>query len=207
MTQANRVHSTPPTNTPTSRRGFLGGTAAALAAGTAVNVVALATRPAAASSPDDSALLKLEEQYFEQHDLAHAYDDEMNRLAWIWTDRYRELHEASVLGHNTLNPQERADIVAAMPECIEHTRLGKLQDPHYARMDAIVREMWPIPAHTPEGRRAKVLVALDMLPSDWRELDKDCDYGILETRQLLFELVGGEPGAELRDQFRGDECA
>ena len=52
MTQADRVHSTPPTNTPidTTRRGFLGGTAAALAASTAVNVAALATiRPAAAS--------------------------------------------------------------------------------------------------------------------------------------------------------------
>ncbi len=40
MTQAERVLSTPPTNTPidTTRRGFLGGTAAALAASTAVNV-------------------------------------------------------------------------------------------------------------------------------------------------------------------------
>lgn len=53
MTQANRVLSTPPTNTPidTTRRGFLGGTVAALAAGTAVNVAALATiHPAAAAS-------------------------------------------------------------------------------------------------------------------------------------------------------------
>ncbi len=45
MTQAKSVHSTPPTNTPidTTRRGFLGRTVAALAAGTAVNVAALAT--------------------------------------------------------------------------------------------------------------------------------------------------------------------
>lgn len=53
MPKADCVHSTPPTNTPidTTRRGFLGGTAAALAAGTAVNVAALATiRPAAAES-------------------------------------------------------------------------------------------------------------------------------------------------------------
>jgi hypothetical protein len=41
-------------------------------------------------------------------------------------DKYRELHEAGILGHNTLSPQERAAIVAAMPECIEHTRLRKL---------------------------------------------------------------------------------
>jgi len=53
MTQAERVLSTPPTNTPidTTRRGFLGGTAAAVAAGNAVNVAALATiRPAVAAS-------------------------------------------------------------------------------------------------------------------------------------------------------------
>ena len=59
-TQADRVLSTPPTNTPvvSSRRGFLGGTAAALAAGTAVNVAALATfRPAnAASDPIYAAI-------------------------------------------------------------------------------------------------------------------------------------------------------
>ena len=53
MTQADRVLSTPPTNTPIdkTRRGFLAGTAVALAAGTAVNVAALATiRPATAAS-------------------------------------------------------------------------------------------------------------------------------------------------------------
>ncbi len=54
MIRADSVHSTPPTNTPidTTRRGFLGGTAAALAAGTAVNVAALATMPPAAAASD-----------------------------------------------------------------------------------------------------------------------------------------------------------
>ena len=61
--------------------------------------------------------------------------------------------------------------------------------------------MWAIPALTPEGRRAKVLVALGMLPVAWRERDEEADYGILETRQLLIEFIGGEPGAQLRDQF------
>lgn len=204
MIQANRVHSTPPTNTPidTTRRGFLGGTVAALAAGTAVNVAALATlRPALASLPDDSALLALEDQYLEQKELAGAYDEELERLALIWTDKYRELHEAFILGHSTLGPQERSAIIGAMPEAIEHTRLSGLQFPHYARMDDIVREMWAIPAHTAEGRQAKVLVALDLLPSDWRVVDKDCDYGIRETRQLLIELIGGEPAEQLREQF------
>src|SRR5690348_14067065 len=102
MTQAKSVHSTPPTNTPidTTRRGFLGRTVAALAAGTAVNVAALATiRPAAASPPDDSVLLALAEEYFEQHELAHSYDDEIERLAAIWQGKYRELHDARLAGN------------------------------------------------------------------------------------------------------------
>ena len=68
-------------------------------------------------------------------------------------------------------------------------------------MDALVEQMWAIPALTPEGRRAKVLVALRLLPDDWRAVDKSADYGVRETRQLLIELVGGDAGAQLRDQF------
>jgi hypothetical protein len=44
-------------------------------------------------------------------------------------------------------------------------------------------------------------VALRLLPDHWRAADEKADYGILETRQLLIELVGGEPGEQLRDQF------
>jgi hypothetical protein len=74
-------------------------------------------------------------------------------------------------------------------------------------MEDLVREMWAIPALTPEGRSAKVLVALRMLPDRWRVVDENTDYGILETRQLLIEFVGGEPGAQLRDQFTSGKCA
>jgi hypothetical protein len=56
------------------------------------------------------------------------------------------------------------------------------------------------PALTPEGRRAKVLVAHNLLPSDWR-VAGNADCGIHETRQLLIEFVGGEPAEQLRDQF------
>ena len=69
------------------------------------------------------------------------------------------------------------------------------------KMEALVREMWAIPALTPEGRRAKVLVALRLLPDAWRERDEEADFWILQARNLLFEFVGGEPGAQLRDQF------
>jgi hypothetical protein len=94
-----------------------------------------------------------------------------------------------------------------MPECIEHNRLCKLQDTHFAEMEALVKQLWATPAQTPEGRRAKVLVALRLLPDRWREVDEEADYGIRETRQLLIEFVGGEPGAQLRDQFASGKCA
>ena len=70
-------------------------------------------------------------------------------------------------------------------------------------MEDLVKQMWAIPAQTPEGRRAKVLVALNLLPGGWRARDEETDYGIRETRQLLIEFVGGEPGEQMRDQFRG----
>jgi hypothetical protein len=54
---------------------------------------------------------------------------------------------------------------------------------------------------TPEGRRAKVLVALRLLPDAWREEDEKADYGVRKARQLLIEFVGGEPGEQLRDQL------
>jgi hypothetical protein len=71
-------------------------------------------------------------------------------------------------------------------------------------MEDLVKQTWAIPAQTPEGRRAKVLVALRLLPDRWRVVDEEADYGIRETRQLLIELVGGEPGKMLREQFEGD---
>jgi hypothetical protein len=68
-------------------------------------------------------------------------------------------------------------------------------------MDAMVRKMWAIPALTPEGRRAKVLVALTLLPDAWRERNDEADYPIEMARGLLIEFIGGEPAEQLRDQF------
>ena len=98
-------------------------------------------------------------------------------------------------------PEERWDLVVGMLEGVEHNRLCELQDVHYAKMDDLVKQMWVTPAQTPEGRRAKVLVALNLLPSQWRAVDENADYGIRETRQLLIEFIGGEPGEQMRDQF------
>lgn len=182
----------------TRRRDFLALTAA-------VATTVMAARPARATPPDDSALLALEEQWFEQHELATSYHDEIWRLSGIWraeSERlYQEALASEIQSGKYLTPEERWDIVSAMPESVEHDRLCKLQDTHFAKMEDLVKQMWATPALTPEGRRAKVLVALRMLPDRWREVDENADYGIREVRQLLIEFVGGEPGAQLRDQF------
>lgn len=170
-----------------------------------VGTLAAAAMPAHQATADDSELLKLEEQFFEQHEKASAYDDDIFRLGKIWQAEsnrlYNEALAEEVRAGIYLSAEERWRIVTDIPECIEHNRLCNLQNIHYAKMEALVEQMWAIPAQTPEGRRAKVLVALRLLPDDWREVDEEADYGIRETRQLLIELVGGEPGAQLRDQF------
>jgi hypothetical protein len=191
----------PPTDK--TRRHFLSVAAAAIPA--AVSTAAMAARPSLASPHDDSALLALEEQYFEQKELADSYTDEIIRLSAIWqaeSERlYQEALREEVRAGKYLTPQERWDLVTKIPECVEHDRLCKLQGVHLAKMEALVKRIWATSALTPEGRRAKVLVALSLLPSDWQQVDDNTDYGIRETRQLLVEFVGGEPGEQMRDQF------
>ncbi len=184
-------------DTSTRRRDFL-----ALTAAVATAVMA---RPALASPPDDSALLALEEQIFEQQELATAHDDEIIRLAEIWQTKSHGLYEEALSREaqagEYLTPQERWTLVTDIPECKEHNRLCSLQEVHFVKMEALVKQMWAIPALTPEGRRAKVLVALRLLPDEWREVDDNTEYAIQRARQLLIEFVGGEPGEQLRDQF------
>jgi hypothetical protein len=68
-------------------------------------------------------------------------------------------------------------------------------------MSALIDEMWALPAHTPEGRRAKVLVLLVcVLGQEWTAIDERTGDSELMARNLLIEFVGGEPGAQLRDQ-------
>jgi hypothetical protein len=92
-----------------------------------------------------------------------------------------------------------------MPEAIEHNRLERLQEPHYREMDRMIAQMWATPAHTPEGRQAKVWVLLGcILGGSWRETDDRMEYEKQRARDLLIELVGGEPAAQLRNQFSAE---
>jgi hypothetical protein len=101
-----------------------------------------------------------------------------------------------------LTPEKRWEIATDIPECREHTRLCRLQDPFLARMDALIKQMFAMPAHTAEGRRAKATVLLGcILGTEWRRKDDETDYPEQMARTLLIDFVGGEPGEMLRDQF------
>jgi hypothetical protein len=176
--------------TNTDRRGFL----TSLAAGASVAAVAVIPKSIAAPL-DDSALVKLEEQIFEQYEQATAYDDEIIRLSNIWTEEMRRIPTMGT-------PKERSDAIMALPACIEHNRLCGLQEPFLRKMEALIAQMFATPAHTAEGRRAKATVLLGcVLGDEWRGRDEVTEYRELMARNLLLEFVGGEPGEMLRDQF------
>src|SRR5260370_1001184 len=149
MAQANTDNST------TSRRRFL--TVAAVASAVSASALAAATMPehqACTASQDDSALVKLEELIFEQHEKAAAYDDEIVRLSAIWNAESHRLYQeelaAEIRSGIYLSPQERWKLVTDIPECIEHNRLCELQEPFNVKMNALIKQMWATPAHTAE---------------------------------------------------------
>jgi hypothetical protein len=189
-----------------TRRRFLS-QAAGMAAGD--TVFALATIPPmaavgepAAALPNDSGLLKLEEQIFEQYEGATANDDEVYRVFEIWSDEVKRLQMEAIAGRCALTAKDQWELVKAMPESKEHTRLVGLQQPFYARMDALIKQMFAIPAHTADGRRAKATVLLTcIMGSEWTQTDKETEYDIEMARTLLIEFIGGDPGKMLRDQF------
>lgn len=92
--------------------------------------------------------------------------------------------------------------VKAMPEAQEHTRLVLLKHSIFCKRYELMQQMEAIPASTPEGRRAKLLVLLNFrVDSEWRVCDEDAIGDIPAVRSLLIEFVGGESGAVLREQF------
>ena len=66
--------------------------------------------------------------------------------------------EPETVRWSVVTPKERSDAVRALPACTEHNRLCKLQDPFYARMEALIQQMFTIPARTAEGCHAKATV-------------------------------------------------
>jgi hypothetical protein len=144
MTQTDSVHSTPPLSMPTdtNRRRFL--TVAAAASAVAAGSLAVAAMPPAPQ--DDRRLLELEEKIFEEWRAGHAYDAEIQRLDEIWTAEskrlYQELLSREMEAGTYLTPQARWALVTDTPECREHSRLIKLQEPFYERMEELIKQMF-----------------------------------------------------------------
>lgn len=203
MSQATPRLSTPPLVT-SSRRKFLAQAAAAVAGGAAIG----AALPLPGAAVDaTSRILTLEKQIFEAYDAAKAYDEDINRCMTIWRDELLRL-DAEARSHGVL--LAASELMSSVNDgctaaIAEQNRLTALQDPHYARMDQLVKEMWATPARTSDERRAKVEVLLIcIMRDDWRDHDQAADYDIRMARKLLIEFVGGEPADILADQFASE---
>jgi hypothetical protein len=140
-------------NSIASRRRFL--TVAAAASAVSSTALAPAAMPVHQTPLDDSELLKLEERIFEQYESANAHNLEIHRLFEIWMAENERLADEVYAGRSALTSAERWDLVSAMPEAKEHNRLERLQHACFDRMNEYTKQMFAIPARTPDGRRAK----------------------------------------------------
>ena len=164
------------------------------------------SQPAFAAA-DDSALVKLEEQIFEHKEAISKLQPEAERLADIWSKEDHGLHDEFEATRTGPTFHERKAIVEAMPEFKECMRLRELQEREREAADGLVKLMWEIKAQKPEGRRAKLIVLLGYVMEDdeWRNAKlPGMTFDVILARDLMIELVGGEPGAQLQAQFAGD---
>jgi hypothetical protein len=98
MSQATNLNSTS-APVASSRRRFLAVTAAASAVGAgSLAVAATPTTAHQSFTADDSELLQLEKQIFEQREAAEAYNDEVIRLSEIWQAELSRLDDEVYAG-------------------------------------------------------------------------------------------------------------
>jgi hypothetical protein len=150
---------------------------------------------------DDSELLRLEEEIFEASHAANAHNEEIDLL----DDARRKLYEL-LLEHETargqfLSYEERWQAVSATPDGRQFETLVAESNRHFARMAELIDTMWKIPARTEKGRAAKTWVVLSCV-LDWLDRDDQVGWRVLKARHLLADLVGGESGRNMRDQWR-----
>jgi hypothetical protein len=184
-----------------SRRLFLSQAAGLAAGGTALALATVTPTPAAA---DDSALLKLEERIFEKKEAFDRLKPEVDRLNAIYTAEEWRMHGEFEATRTGPTFAERRAIIDSMPAFKEYMRLRGLQEREREAADRLVEQMWEIKAQTPEGRRSKLIVLLGyvMEGDEWRDAKRPgVTFDVTLARDLMIELVGGEPGAQLRDQF------
>ena len=77
-----------------------------------------------ASGYDDCRLLEMVDRIFKLRDVIDEFDPEIRRLQEIWTAEMIRLYEEDLTDAHPRSSAERHAIVAAMPECIEHSRFS-----------------------------------------------------------------------------------
>jgi hypothetical protein len=164
MAQADSVLSTPPTNTPITqtRRGFLGRTAAALAAGTAVNVTAIAaTRPASAAHAVALDGTKASQELKNLVDVLHTADEASNATQAAFDAEY-DLYRAWV----KKNPEPRTENRRAwrkwdgrQKQYLRSSNFGATQDAHQESVEAFAVAKMAIAKYRPRDMNELVLKA------------------------------------------------
>ena len=160
------------------RRAFL-----TSGAGAAIAAVVASTVPHAASDAADSQLVDMAAQIIAirakvneiEAERVRPHDEEFDRLL------------GEVITPETLK------IAWAFSEAVGREAGIKASGAFLNQADALIRRMWTIPAQTDAGRRAKVSTLFrHCLHGDdaWFETDRDADWHIEMTRQLLCELSG-----------------
>ena len=149
---------------------------------------------------DDSRLLEIENEIFELKEEIEKFHPELARLQEIWTDEMVRLCRAPLAAKQRRAPcrrrgyagVHRAQSISQTAEALHRS------GPSVNRSDVV-----DTPACTAEGKRAKVLVLFGYIMCDdvWRENNADADWDIKQARDLMIELVGRQPSAQLRDQF------
>ncbi len=192
----------------TDRRRFLAVAGASVVSVGALTAVAMTT---AAVHADDQRLLELEELIFERKHAADELSAQDAPLRVIWIAEQRRLHDAfEAAGFGGTTFAEMKAIINAMPEYRESIRLADLRQIEWDAQDQLIEEMWNIKAQTPEGRRAKLTVLLGVIMDDEEWLNAavpGTTYDVVRARDLMIEMVGGEPGEQMRDQFTVLEMA
>ncbi|KRR20350.1 hypothetical protein [Bradyrhizobium retamae] len=162
-----------------------------------------ATIPAAALAIiEDQPLLDLERDILEAYRQATIDDDEISECVHAWRDEWLRLDCEVKEGRIKMTQDEVSEAIGRMPEVARQAELNRLAQPHFDRLDELVKEMWAIPARTAEGKRAKLEVLLTCIAgAGWLDNDKDADYDVRMTRSLILELLGGEQAERFKEQF------
>src|ERR1700722_5607338 len=109
----------------------------------------ITSRRRAPARGNDAVLLELHDRIFRYYAEAKSYDEEISRLSEIW----RAEHDRLCNDQNcTMSPDQIWKKIRAMPEGNEQSRLLDLQNIPYAETAKLIRQIWPWPARTDEGR-------------------------------------------------------